>query len=119
MKGEFISYEHSLALKELGFDEPCFATYFSISAWQIDCTEGGLNLKNNTPSDYSILAPIYQQAYSFLLSKLSDNFALTFFSDNSGAIIEYLYSSLVDNTEYNFNSREEAVKILIELCKNN
>ncbi len=27
MKKEFVPYEPSLALKELGFDEPCFAFY--------------------------------------------------------------------------------------------
>lgn len=69
MKKEFTPYEQALSLKELGFDEPCFATYFSVGAWQIDCTEGGLNLKNNTPSEYSILAPIYQQAFRWFREK--------------------------------------------------
>lgn len=27
MKTEFVTYEQALALKELGFDEPCFGTY--------------------------------------------------------------------------------------------
>ena len=27
MKDQFVSYEQALALKELGFDEPCFTTY--------------------------------------------------------------------------------------------
>jgi hypothetical protein len=29
MKKEFISYEQALALKELGFDEPCFGYWKS------------------------------------------------------------------------------------------
>ena len=31
MDKEFIPYEQALALKELGFDEPCFATYNVLS----------------------------------------------------------------------------------------
>ena len=29
MKKEFIPYQQALALKELGFNEPCYATYSS------------------------------------------------------------------------------------------
>ncbi len=29
MEKDFIPYEEALALKELGFDEPCFAVYFN------------------------------------------------------------------------------------------
>ena len=29
MREQFIPYEQALNLKELGFDEPCFATYNS------------------------------------------------------------------------------------------
>jgi hypothetical protein len=31
MKNEFIPYEQALALKELGFDEPCFGYYVSFA----------------------------------------------------------------------------------------
>ena len=33
MKKEFVPYEQSLALKELGFDEPCLTYYFSDGAF--------------------------------------------------------------------------------------
>ena len=59
---KFIPYNLALELKDLGFDEPCFATYFTIGAWQIDCTEGALNLKSNEACEYSILAPLWQDA---------------------------------------------------------
>jgi hypothetical protein len=47
MKNEFIPYEQALALKELGFDEPCFGT-----ALDIDIT-----LKSD------IKMPLYEQAF--------------------------------------------------------
>jgi hypothetical protein len=30
MENEFVSYEHAIRLKELGFDEPCFGFYTQI-----------------------------------------------------------------------------------------
>ena len=62
IEDKFIPYDLALRLKNLGFDEHCFATYFTIGAWQIDCTEGALNLNNNKPTEYSILAPLWQDA---------------------------------------------------------
>jgi hypothetical protein len=53
MTKEFVSYEEALALKELGFDEPCFGYY----------DEGG-NLY--TEMQEYLPAPLYQQAINFL-----------------------------------------------------
>jgi hypothetical protein len=66
MNKEFIPYEQALALKELGFDEPCFG-YYSIDS---------LNLKTPTfnmgkPFEYKwcLPAPLYQQAFRFFREK--------------------------------------------------
>ena len=69
MEKEFIVYEQALELKDLGFDEPCFATYFTKDAWQIDCQEGVLNFNNKKPSEYTILAPTWRQAFRFFREK--------------------------------------------------
>jgi hypothetical protein len=71
IEDKFVPYDLSLRLKNLGFDEPCFATYFTIGAWQIDCTEGALNLNNNKPTEYSILAPLWQDAFDWLDEKFN------------------------------------------------
>jgi hypothetical protein len=63
MEKEFVPYKLALIMRQLGFDEPCFATFFSVGAWQIDCTEGTLNLNYRTPCEYSILAPTFSQAF--------------------------------------------------------
>ena len=50
MNREFIQYEQALALKELGFDEPCLM-YYDYS-WRL--VESGV---------YKYKAPLYQQAF--------------------------------------------------------
>ena len=69
MKEEFVPYDLAIRLRRLGFDEPCFATFFSVGAWQIDCTEGALNLNYRTPCEYSILAPTFSQAFRWFRDK--------------------------------------------------
>jgi hypothetical protein len=56
MKNEFIPYEQALALKGLGFDEPCLAAYLTAGRF-LDISE----YVNH--GDYRILAPLYQQAF--------------------------------------------------------
>ena len=56
MKKEIIPYEQALALKELGFDEPCFATHGYLDLY-IGSNEG------------HIKAPLYQQAFRWFREK--------------------------------------------------
>jgi hypothetical protein len=65
MKKEFIPYEQALALKELGFDEPCFAWYGSENIFEISG-----NYKNSTHTiGYCVSAPLYQQAFRWFREK--------------------------------------------------
>ena len=64
MTPEFIPYEEALALKELGFDEQCFAEY---RQWD-GCTPYLAVYQDGSPEDTSsftteCLAPLYQQAF--------------------------------------------------------
>jgi hypothetical protein len=74
MKNEFIPYEQALALKELGFDEPCFGEY---RQW-----DGGkpylqlyqdLDGCSTDPADYEYttecIAPTYSQAFRWFREK--------------------------------------------------
>ena len=65
MKNEFIPYELALELKQLGFDEPCFAVYYSKDksfSWHhhIDHTNDEPVLDSG---EYNISAPLFQQAF--------------------------------------------------------
>ena len=61
MKEEFVNYEIALALKELGFDEPCFAC--------VD--EDGFYLKGDIRFNLvdCVYAPLYQQAFRWFREK--------------------------------------------------
>jgi hypothetical protein len=62
MKNEFIPYEQALALKGLGFNEPCLAAY--LKAGRV------LNINEYVNhGDYNILAPLYQQAFRWFREK--------------------------------------------------
>ena len=74
MKNEFVPYDIALAMKELGFDEPCLFRYTA----QKDLTNGGC-YDNSSPSDAMLtadeiheshmLAPLYQQAFRWFREK--------------------------------------------------
>ena len=57
MKKQFATYEIALAVKELGFDEPCLGRFVGRS-FILD--SGELSQKQITES-YALLAPIWQQ----------------------------------------------------------
>lgn len=58
MNKEFVPYKEALALKELGFDEPCFGMYYTKDGdiRKIDINEIGD-------------APLFQQAFRFFRDK--------------------------------------------------
>jgi len=60
---EFVPYQESLELKELGFNEPCFSFYDSEG--ELYESEGIYNQDHNVLGK-EILAPLYQQAFRFL-----------------------------------------------------
>jgi hypothetical protein len=74
MEKEFIPYEQALALKELGFDEPCLA-YLKPNVLTYEITIGEFN-----EFEYHS-APLYQQAFRWFREKYN--------------IQGYIYSSTV------------------------
>ena len=65
MNKEFIPYEESSALKELGFNEPCFG-YWNIDPYLPKPT---LNLVKPFDHEWCIPAPLYQQAFRWFRDK--------------------------------------------------
>jgi hypothetical protein len=59
---EFVPYEEALTLKELGFNEPCLASYF-----HADKRLGLYEYINH--GEYTVLAPTYSQAFRFFRQK--------------------------------------------------
>ena len=83
LQKDFVPYEPSLALKELGFDEPCFANYTVIPEDEIDWftipeqgitdkTSFGSSKNYNSKSfeeEGTISAPTFSQAFRWFREK--------------------------------------------------
>ena len=64
MNKEFVNYEQALALKELGFNEFCFAYYKDIKGEKV-------LLDDSMNFDGECDAPLYQQAFRWLIEEYS------------------------------------------------
>jgi hypothetical protein len=73
MEKEFIPYEQALALKELGFDEPCFGYYYTLNGKDWKFAEKSeyyrLDDEINIGGKFSLLAPTYSQAFRWFREK--------------------------------------------------
>ena len=65
MNQEFIPYEQALALKELGFDEPCFGYYIELR----NPREGVLSINKCENNIDDVLAPTFSQAFRWFREK--------------------------------------------------
>jgi hypothetical protein len=63
MNKEFIPYEQALALKELGFHEPCFG-WFDTGYLRVGCFES-----ESVTGLGDLPAPLYQQAFRWFREK--------------------------------------------------
>ena len=84
MKKEFVTYEQALALKELGFDEPCLVFY---NGKFLDSTD--YNFDDGTSKDIGLCtkAPLKQQVFRWFREKY--NMLANVYSNASGFLFEY------------------------------
>ncbi len=90
MKKEFVPYKLALALKELGFDEPCFTfypkegkmgfdgKYHSIKEGYKNSTVNAIWIKRYKKDFGCVTAPTYSQAFKFFREKynLKDKYGI-------------------------------------------
>ena len=116
MEKEFIPYEQALALKELGFDEVCFGSYYNNG----DFTNY-LNIDGKTQSNNVILAPLYQQAFRWFREKYNIWNWIERFTESDFYIFQ-IPSANLEKIQGYYKTYEEAelecLKKLIELVKN-
>ena len=74
MDKEFLSYEPSLALKELGFNEPCFGYHYTLNGENWEFAEKSkyysLDDEINIGGNFTLAAPTFSQAFRWLYQKL-------------------------------------------------
>ena len=118
MTKEFVTYEQALALKELGFDEPCFG-YWKSKNWLI---QEKTRTDGYTHADQECSAPTFSQAfrwfrekYGYLVSPFQNEDNLFFFE------IGRLNSLITEYYSLDCETYEEAelacLRKLIELVK--
>jgi hypothetical protein len=129
LEKEFVPYEEALALKELGFDEPCLGYYHVCNTDELkeiyECDYFFHEKSGNFNSNCLLLAaPTFSQAFRWFREKYKIMYTVNYNSNDkwygSFTKIGGDYSS--DYTE-NFETFEEAqlasLNKLIELCKQN
>ena len=109
MNKEFVKYEQALALKELGFDEPCFGYY----------DEGG-NLY--TEMVEVLKAPLYQQAFRWIREKYNIHAEMVF-SEKPDRFYYYIGNMVTGDmdrgTDMSYEEAElECLNTLIQIVKN-
>lgn len=123
MKNEFIPYEQTLELKQLGFNEPCFG-YWNADPYLPTPT---FNLVKPFDHKWCLPAPLYQQAFRwFREKKLADACVCRYQSRDGGIYYYYVinHDYGVEETKHyeeGFITYEEAelacLKKLIEIAK--
>ena len=105
MEKEFIPYEQALALKELGFDEPCFSYYYNRE----------LSFGARTSYGEVVEAPTFSQAFRWFREKYGDYLLYSFGLIPHFTIIQNL---IIEDSKITYEEAElECLKKLIEIVK--
>jgi hypothetical protein len=128
MEREFIPYQEALALKELGFDEPCFGRYYYKESYpMLNPNSGETELvfefgQYIKQTEITILAPLYQQAFrwfrekgiAFSIVNIEDKKSKIFYSFVTG---EQYYYDLGTGNDMFATFEEAELACLIELIE--
>ena len=123
LEKEFIPYEQALALKELGFDEPCFGYFYTEDKFF------ETKIKNSElDEECSIAVPLYQQVFRWFREKYHIIGEVKFKGGKTTktAWYDYIIYSEIDWNDENLSEqwkKHEAAELaclkkLIEIIKN-
>jgi hypothetical protein len=123
---DFVEYPEALALKELGFDEPCLGYYNTTRSKQNELLfpQYAGELENWNEMTHLCSAPLYQQAFRFFREKHGiGSWIHHYFDMDKGTFIySYVLTLPHRGEEYVYDTHEEAelecLKKLIEIVKN-
>jgi hypothetical protein len=119
---EFVPYEIALALKELGFDEPCFTWH-----WDDIGLYNGLEYGNHNKREHVVSAPTFSQAFRWFREEYTLYHDIKMFGDWDNPQFSYIVSGrTITNpahmwhyeSKYSYEEAEfECIKKLIEIVK--
>jgi len=104
MNKEFAPYELALELKQLGFDEPCLASYYRAGK-KLDIAEYVRH------GEYTVLAPLYQQAFRFFREKYDLDYSLLPESSSGHRLSTRTFNIVIYKYHMNMNVQSEIVRI--------
>lgn len=111
MEKEFLPYQESLELKELGFNEKCAAHYIDEDdlelKWKIY-----RNLSFNTNN--CVQAPLYQQAFRFFREKYDFRYSI---GNTNISVVHYGTTQLLQNNATYEDAELATIKWFIEKAK--
>lgn len=124
METQFVPYELAVKLKELGFDEGCFGFYTELENLVIK-----ENVKQQNCATGKFVAPLWQQAFDFLLKKYNlygvlIPTATMYWAFKTMTVIEHIVEvppyNNVDGSDYPSigEARQACLEKLIELITN-
>jgi len=128
MEKEFVPYELSLELKQLGFDEPCFAYYsydgdyiLGIDEVRFDTISTYDQNSNLSKDSNACSAPLYQQAFRWFREKYKVRFFIeSGMSSNWGEFFKVIFPD-GEQRGMSYTTYEEAelacLQKLIEIVK--
>jgi hypothetical protein len=136
---EFVPYQESLSLKELGFNEPCLGHYQdrdettlhgAVATSKNVCffiarTNKGFIVRNS-PISNCVLAPLYQHAFRWFREKYNfnhyirgNNFDGYYYNIDNLGVLQYKFEI---DSRFSFRTYEQAeiecLRKLIEIVKN-
>jgi len=120
MEKEFIPYEQALALKELGFDEPCFGYYYHYYFKDKIYFEGSrYDVSSDCHNLALVKAPLYQQAFRWFREKQGMLVCIEFVEPEYGG--DYGYKMYykpghlhIDHWNKGFQTYEEAEQACLD-----
>ena len=124
MEKQFIPYEQSLQLKELGFNEKCLAWYLPEIFEKGNITEpilGSFACNFNVYYKDRLNALLWQQAFDWFREKHNLHYIIYKNINIDGYdFCEITNDGIINKNTYSYEEvRLECLKNLIELCKNN
>ena len=132
MLENFVTYPQALALKKLGYDEPCLAAYINKTlkgCGAILLDVDGYYINSNNETDYLVAAPLKSQVFKWFRDEHKLWVSFAYDEDESEELYWYVDKILKygigrlffhDLIEYNTYEEAESVCIdkLIEIIKN-
>jgi hypothetical protein len=111
MNKEFCTYEQALALKELGFDEPCFGCYDEKGVFGLTVMSIKQYYTNSKEDTWNCSAPLYQQAFRWFREKYNIHAEITWspsYEYDSGKWSDAIYEITFVDVSYTKEWKAEA-----------